>query len=69
VLAKVNTEPAIVSAAVVAVLNALVLLGVVTLTPDQVAGVNAAVVAVLALVVRNRVTPVAKYGDMVDPAP
>lgn len=56
-LSKVNTEPALVSAAVVAVLNALVLLGVVDLTPDQVAGVNAAVVAVLALVVRSRVTP------------
>ena len=69
-MSKLNTEPALVSAAVVAVLNALVLLGAVDLTPDQVAGVNAAVVAVLALVVRNRVTPLARYEqDMVDPAP
>lgn len=53
----INREPVAISAAVVAVLNALVLLGVVHLTPDQIAGVNAAVVAVLALIVRSKVTP------------
>jgi hypothetical protein len=68
-MSKVNVEPVAVSAAVVAVLNALVLLGVVSLTPDQVAAINAAVAAVLALIVRQRVTPTAKYGTLVDPAP
>lgn len=68
-MSKLNLEPVAVSAALVAVLNALILLGVLSLTPDQVAAINAAVVAVLALVVRNRVTPVAKFDSMVDPAP
>lgn len=68
-MSKFNLEPVAVSAAVVAVLNALILLNVLSLTPDQVAAINAAVVAVLALVVRNRVTPVAKFDHMVDPAP
>lgn len=66
---RLNLEPVAVSAALVAVLNALILLGVLSLTPDQVAAINAAVVAVLGVVVRNRVTPVAKFDHMVDPAP
>jgi hypothetical protein len=48
-------EPAIIGAAVVAVLNALVLLGVVSLTPEQIAGINIALVAVLGLFVRQSV--------------
>lgn len=53
-------EPAVIAGAVTAVLNALVLLGVFTLTTEQLAGVNAALAAVLALCVRSAVTPNAK---------
>lgn len=53
-------EPAVVSGAVVAVVNALVLLNVVTLGAEQLAGANVAMVAVLSLLVRQSVTPNAK---------
>lgn len=50
-------EPVAIAAALQAVLNALVLLGVLHLTPDQLAGINTAVVLVLGLFVRQQVTP------------
>ena len=67
-MSKLKLEPAAISGALVAVINLLVLFGVVTLTPDQIAAVNAALVAVLAVFVRNRVTPVAKF-DLGDGTP
>ena len=42
-----NKEPALISAAIVAVLNALVLLGVIDLSPEAISGINIAVAAVL----------------------
>lgn len=53
-------EPAVISGAVLAVVNALVLLGAVAATSDQLAGANVAMVAVLSLFVRQSVTPNAK---------
>lgn len=55
---RISAEPALLSGALVAVLNALVLLNVVSLTADQIAGINVAFAAVLAVVVRQKVTPV-----------
>lgn len=52
-----KTEPALLSAAVVAVLNALVLLNILDLSTDQITGINIALVAVLGLFVRSQVTP------------
>lgn len=52
-----NNEPAAYSGAVVAILNALVLLNVIHLTLDQIAGVNVALISVLTLGVRAAVTP------------
>lgn len=52
-----RTEPAAISGAIVAVLNALVLLNVLNLTVDQISGINIAVIAVLTLFVRQTVTP------------
>lgn len=52
-----SKEPVAISSAVVAVLNVLVLLGVIDLAAAAVAGVNVAVVAVLGLFVRSAVTP------------
>lgn len=52
-----KAEPALISGAIVAILNALVLLNVLDLTVDQIAGINVAVVAVLSLIVRQSVTP------------
>lgn len=54
-----KAQPAAISAAVVAVLNALVLLGPLGLTADQISAINIAVVAVLGLFVHQTVTPVA----------
>lgn len=53
-----NAEPVAWSAALVAVLNALVLLGVITLDADQIAALNVAFTAVLGVVVRQKVSPV-----------
>lgn len=53
----VAREPVAVSGAVTAVLNALVLLGVVDLSAEQIGGINVAVAAVLGILVRSRVTP------------
>lgn len=50
-----DKEPAIIGAAVVAVLNALVLLQVINLEETQIAGINIALVAVLGLFVRQSV--------------
>lgn len=58
-MSKLKLEPAAISGALVAVINLLVLFGVVTLTPDQIAAVNAALAAVLAVFVRSQVTPTA----------
>jgi len=53
-----KAEPAAISGAIVAVLNALVLLGVLNLDVDQVTGINVALIAVLTLAIRQNVTPV-----------
>lgn len=55
----IKTEPVAVSAAVTAVLNVLVLLGVLALDADQLAAINTAVVLVLGLFVRTQVKPTA----------
>jgi hypothetical protein len=52
-----DDEPVAIGAALQAVLNALVLLHVVVLNAEQLAGVNVAFVSVVALLVRPRVTP------------
>jgi chemotaxis protein CheY-P-specific phosphatase CheC len=52
-----NKEPVVLAAAVVVVLNTLSLLGVVTVSVDQLSAINAAVVTVLALFTRQSVTP------------
>lgn len=54
-----SNEPAVTGSAVVAVLNGLALLHVVALDGMQVAGINTALVAVLGLFVRSRVSPTA----------
>lgn len=54
---RIRNEPALVGGAVTAVLNALVLLGVVSLSVEQITGINVAVAAGLALFVRANVTP------------
>ncbi len=54
----IRTRPAAVSAAVVAVLNALVLLGVLSLSGEQISAINIAAAAVLGLFVHQSVTPV-----------
>ena len=61
-----RTEPAIISGALVAVLNALVALSVITLTAEQISAINVALVAVLAIFVRQSVTPTVKTGDAGD---
>lgn len=61
-----RTEPAIISGAAVAVLNALVALSVITLTAEQISAINVALVAVLAIFVRQSVTPTVKVGDAGD---
>lgn len=53
----ISNEPAAISGAFAAVLNALILFGVAHLTAEQLAGVNAALASVLALWVRKMVTP------------
>lgn len=53
-------EPAVISGAMLAVVNALVLLGALGLSADQLAASNVAMVAVLSLMVRQSVTPNAK---------
>ncbi|MDX6298636.1 MAG: hypothetical protein QOI51_2493 [Nocardioidaceae bacterium] len=52
-----KAQPAAISAALVAVLNALVLLGEVRLDAEQISAVNIAVVAVLGVFVHQTVTP------------
>ena len=53
----INKEPVAVSAAIVAVLNVLQLLGVVNLDGDTVSAINIALVAVLGLFARQASTP------------
>ena len=53
-----KSQPAAISAALVAVLNAVVLLGAINLSADQISAINIAVVAVLGLFVHQTVTPV-----------
>ena len=53
----IRTEPALIGGAITAVLNALVLLGVVHLDADQLGAINIAVGAVLAVLIRSQVTP------------
>lgn len=54
----VKGEPVALGSAVTAVLNALVLLGVLDLSAEQIGGINVAVAALLGVLVRSRVTPV-----------
>lgn len=50
-------EPAVIAGAVIVVLQAVVMFGLFTMTTNQLAAVNAALVSVLSLFVRSRVTP------------
>jgi hypothetical protein len=59
VIPFIQKEPAAISAAVIAVIQALILFGVVQITVDQLAGLNIALVAVLGLLVRQNTTPTA----------
>ena len=59
----IRSEPAIISGALVAVLNALVALSVISLSAEQISAINVALVAVLAIFVRQSVTPVGDAGD------
>lgn len=56
-------EPALIAAAVVAALQAIVLLGWVDLTVDQLAAISTTLTAVLALFVRSQVTPTSTLGN------
>lgn len=60
-----KAEPVAIASALTAILNCLVLLGVISLDADQLSAINAAVVVVLGLIVRQAVTPNAAppYGD------
>ncbi|HMV76184.1 MAG TPA: hypothetical protein PKB00_16545 [Microthrixaceae bacterium] len=53
-------EPAVISGAVIVAVNALALFGVVTVSAEQLAGLNAGLAALLALFTRQTVTPNAK---------
>jgi uncharacterized membrane protein (Fun14 family) len=53
-------EPAVISGAVIVAVNALALFGVVAVSADQLAGLNAGLAALLALFTRQTVTPTAK---------
>lgn len=53
-----KTRPAAVSAAVVAVLNALVLLQILHLSGEQISSINIAAATILGLFVHQSVTPV-----------
>lgn len=59
----VQAEPVAIGSALTAILNALVLLGVLDLSADQIGGINVAVAAVLGLLIRSRVTPVARADE------
>lgn len=61
-----RTEPALISGALVAILNALVALSVISLTAEQISAINVALVAVLTIFVRQSVTPTVKTGDAGD---
>ena len=52
-----KTEPVAVAAAIMAILNVLVALAVISLTDVQLGTINTAVGLVLALIVRSQVTP------------
>lgn len=66
-MSRILREPALISGAVLAILNALVLLGVLDLDADQIAGVNVAAAAVLALITRAVSTPSAEVVARVSP--
>ncbi len=53
-------EPAVISGAVIVAVNALTLFGVVAVSAEQLAGLNAGLAALLALFTRQTVTPTAK---------
>lgn len=53
-------EPAVISGAVIVAVNALALFGVVAVSAEQLAGLNAGLAALLALFTRQTVTPTAK---------
>lgn len=55
----IQREPAAIASVVLAVINALILFGVVTVTGEQLAGLNIALVAVLGLFVRQSSTSTA----------
>jgi uncharacterized membrane protein YkgB len=59
-------EPALISGAIMAIINLLALFGVWNPTPEQLGGVNTAVAAILALVVRASVTPLTRNGGPSD---
>lgn len=53
-------EPAVISGAVIVAVNAVALFGVVAVSAEQLAGLNAGLAALLALFTRQTVTPTAK---------
>lgn len=55
----IQKEPAVIAAAVVAVLQAVILLGFLQMSAEQLAAINIALVAVLGLFVRQTSTPTA----------
>lgn len=55
--ALLDKEPAVITSTLVAIVNALVLFNVLSWTAEQIAGANVALLAVLGLFVRAKVTP------------
>lgn len=56
-----TTEPVLIAGAIQAIIVALVTLGVFVLTDIQQGAINVAVIAILSVIVRHQVSPVAKF--------
>lgn len=54
---RITGEPALAAGAVMAIINLLLVFGVLELTSEQIGAINTALAAVLAFVVRRSVTP------------
>lgn len=64
-----DKQPVAIAAAVIAVLNAFVIAGTVTLNAQSVSGINVALVAVLGLFVGNRTANKAVLNELADAGP
>lgn len=51
---RIQNEPALLSGAIIAIINVLMLFDVIVVTPDQINGINVALAAVLAIFTRQR---------------